>query len=374
MTPIHVRVDAAIDAVASYAVTGLPAASRVAAYLGAGAEFVDGRLVARGTPGAFTDAVTHELDSGDARQACDALAAALAAFASRPPDLPTLRGSLPTATRTVVQAVLNVTPDSFSDGGVHLGDDHPGAAVRDGLAMVDAGADVVDVGGESTRPGADPVDADEEIRRVVPVVEALAAHDVTVSVDTAKARVARAAIDAGAAMVNDVSAGMLDTDLLPTVAASGAAYVLMHMRGTPRTMQQDPRYADVVAEVFDHLATGLRRAEAAGISRERVAIDPGIGFGKTVEHNVVLLRDLRSFTSLGRPVLIGASRKSFLGRLTGEDDPLERMEASIAAAAIAVGNGASIVRVHDVGATVRAVAIADAVARPQGHESVPTPQ
>lgn len=373
MTSIHVRIDAAVDGVASYAVTGLRSAGRVAAALGASAQVVDGRIVAHGSAGAFADAVTHELDRDEARRACDALDAALASFIAPPPDLPTSSGPLPTSQRTVVQAVLNVTPDSFSDGGVHLTDDHPGAAVRDGLAMLDAGADIVDVGGESARPGAEPVDADEEIRRVVPVVEQLAAHDVTVSIDTAKARVAQAAIDAGAVIVNDVSAGALDDDLLPTVASSGASYILMHMRGTPRTMQTDPAYTDVVAEVFDFLADGLERAQAAGVERERVAIDPGIGFGKTVDHNVALLRDLRSFTSLGRPLLIGASRKSFLGHLTGEHDPLERLEASIAAAAIAVGNGASIVRVHDIRATVRAVAIADAVARGRSDRHTVTP-
>ncbi len=303
--------------------------------------------------------------SGPTARAGDAVGSGDAApDAVTVPDVWTPAGMLPTSRRTVVQAVLNVTPDSFSDGGVHFRPGDPSAAVEAGLALVEQGADLVDVGGESTRPGAVPVDVDEELRRVVPVVRGLADAGVMVSVDTVKAVVVRAAVDAGAAIVNDVSAGSLDPDLLPTIAALEVAYVLMHMQGTPRTMQVAPHYDDVVTEVRDHLERHLDRLEGLGIARDRVVVDPGIGFGKTVAHNVDLLRRLRELTTLGRPVLVGASRKSFLGHLTGQPDPTRRTAASIAAAALAVANGASIVRVHDVPETRDAVAVADAVHRP----------
>ena len=254
--------------------------------------------------------------------------------------------------------ILNVTPDSFSDGGQWSSHD---AAIAKGVALAADGADVIDVGGESTRPGAAAVPEDEELRRVMPVVEKLAASGYVVSIDTAKAAVARAAVEAGAAVVNDVSAATLDPLMLPTVAELGVPYVLMHMRGTPRTMQQDPRYDDVVAEVFDHLAETLDHAVAFGIARERVVVDPGIGFGKTVAHNLELLRRTRELTSLGRPVMVGTSRKSFIGKLTDGAQEDDRLEGSLASAAIAVANGAAMVRVHDVAETVRAVAVARAI-------------
>ncbi len=236
--------------------------------------------------------------------------------------------------------VLNVTPDSFSDGGRWLDRD---AAVAHGLRMVDEGADIVDVGGESTRPGAEPVPRDEELRRVVPVVEALAPHT-RVSIDTRKAEVAEAAIDAGATLVNDVSAS-----LAPVARAAGprVGWVAMHMRGDPRTMQQDPTYADVVAEVRDFL---VERASSAGV--DEVWIDPGIGFGKTIEHNLALLARLDELVATGFPVAVGTSRKSFLGRLTGDAPPDDRLEASVATAAWALAQGAAMVRVHDVRPTV----------------------
>lgn len=280
-----------------------------------------------------------------------------------PPDLPLGDRVLPTAERAVVMGVVNVTPDSFSDGGLALDpDDHPGAAIAVGRALAAAGADVVDVGGESTRPGAAPVDVETELARVVPVVAALAAEGLTVSVDTTKARVARAAIEAGARLVNDVSAGSFDPELLGVVADADVGYVLMHLQGTPATMQLAPTYDDVVAEVGAALELGLDRLEAAGIARERVAIDPGIGFGKTVAHNVALIARLDRLTRLGRPVLVGASRKSFLGAITGVAEPRDRLAGSLAAALIAVERGARIVRVHDVAATVEALAVAAAVA------------
>jgi dihydropteroate synthase len=236
--------------------------------------------------------------------------------------------------------VLNVTPDSFSDGGRWL---DPAAAVEHGLQMVREGADVIDVGGESTRPGAEPVDAGEELRRVIPVVEALAPHT-RVSIDTRKAEVAEAALAAGATLLNDVSAG-----LAPVARAAGAGWVAMHMRGDPRTMQEDPSYGDVVAEVTAFL---VERADAAGV--EEVWIDPGIGFGKTMEHNLSLLAHLDALVATGYPVVVGASRKSFLGRLTDGAGPDDRVEASVATAAWALSQGAAMVRVHDVAPTVAA--------------------
>ncbi len=232
--------------------------------------------------------------------------------------------------------VLNVTPDSFSDGGRWL---DPGAAVAHGLRMVGEGADIVDVGGESTRPGAERVPAGEELRRVLPVIEALAPHT-RVSVDTRKAEVAEAAIAAGATLVNDVSAS-----LAPVAAAAGAhvGWVAMHMKGDPRTMQRDPAYADVVAEVRAFL---VERATGAGVAE--VWIDPGIGFGKTMEHNLTLLAHLDELVATGYPVVVGTSRKSFLGRLTGDAPADDRVEASVATAAWALSQGAAMVRVHDV--------------------------
>jgi dihydropteroate synthase len=242
--------------------------------------------------------------------------------------------------------VLNVTPDSFSDGGRWL---DPDAAVAHGLRMVAEGADVIDVGGESTRPGAEPVPADEELRRVLPVVEALAAH-VRVSIDTRKPEVAEAAIEAGATLVNDVSAS-----LAPVAAAAGVGWVAMHMQGEPRTMQQAPAYDDVVAEVRAFL---VERASSSGV--DDVWIDPGIGFGKTLEHNLTLLRHLGELVATGYPVVVGTSRKAFLGRLTGGAEVDDRVEASVATAAWSLSQGAAMVRVHDVAPTVTAARLLDA--------------
>jgi dihydropteroate synthase len=248
--------------------------------------------------------------------------------------------------RSLVMGILNVTPDSFSDGGRWFDQD---AAVARGLTMAAEGADIVDVGGESTRPGAEPVAEAEERRRVVPVVEALAPH-VRVSVDTAKAAVAEAAIDAGATLLNDVSASLAEV-----AAAGGAGWVAMHMQGQPRTMQADPRYDDVVAEVTEFLAERAGRARAAGV--DEVWIDPGIGFGKTADHNLSLLRHLPTLVATGWPVAIGTSRKSFLGRLTGGADADDRLEPSLATAVWAADKGAAMVRVHDVAATVQAMKV-----------------
>jgi dihydropteroate synthase len=244
-----------------------------------------------------------------------------------------------------VMGVLNVTPDSFSDGGRWL---DPGAALAHGLEMAAAGAVVVDVGGESTRPGAEPVAEAEELRRVVPVVEALAPH-VRVSIDTRKAAVAEGAIAAGATLVNDVSAS-----LHAVAAAAGVGWVAMHMQGDPRTMQRAPTYDDVVSEVRDFLVARADAAERAGV--DEVWIDPGIGFGKTVSHNLTLLKHLRVLADTGHPVLVGTSRKSFLGKLTGGPDD-DRFEGSLATSSWAMIEGASMVRVHDVPPAVQAAVL-----------------
>ncbi len=254
--------------------------------------------------------------------------------------------------------ILNVTPDSFFDGGRHAGLD---AALAHARRLIAAGADVVDVGGESTRPGAAPLPADDELARVVPVVAALRHEsDVPISVDTTKAAVAAAALDAGADVVNDVSAGRFDPGLLPLVAARGAGVVLMHMQGTPATMQAAPHYDDVVAEVRDFLRERAAAAIGAGVDPARIWVDPGIGFGKRRQDNLDLLAHLDALVTLGFPVLVGASRKGFLATAASET-PDDRLAASLAAAALAATNGAAIVRVHDVAATRRALALADAV-------------
>jgi dihydropteroate synthase len=257
-----------------------------------------------------------------------------------------------------VMGVLNVTPDSFSDGGryVRNGRVDPSIAVAAAQQMIDDGAAIIDVGGESTRPGSSPVDAQEELRRVIPIVERLCAMATIVSVDTSKAVVARAALDAGAHVINDVCA-LEDPDLLAVVAGSDAGVCLMHKRGEPRTMQDAPRYADVTAEVSDYLKARVEHCEAAGVARQRIAIDPGFGFGKSLEHNLTLLRRLDDLAAIGCPVLVGLSRKGMIGTITGR--ALDgRVAGSVAAAVIAVQHGARIVRAHDVAATVDALKVA----------------
>ena len=257
--------------------------------------------------------------------------------------------------RPSVMGVVNVTPDSFSDGGVHL---DPDGAAEAALRMVDEGAAIVDVGGESTRPGSAGVSLDEELRRVVPALERLGG-EISVSIDTAKAEVARRALALGAEMVNDVTALRGDPELAGVVADSGAYLCLMHMQGEPRTMQLDPRYDDVAAEVASFLEQRLAFAVAQGIAEDRICLDPGIGFGKTVEHNLELVRRLDVLLALGRPVLIGFSRKSTLARLTGATD---LVSASVAAAVAAYERGATILRVHDVREHVEALTVARAFA------------
>jgi dihydropteroate synthase len=260
--------------------------------------------------------------------------------------------------RTVVMGVVNVTPDSFSDGG-SFGD--TAAAIAHGGALVGAGADIVDVGGESTRPGAEPVPAQKEAARVLPVVRALAGA-VTVSIDTYKAAVAAAALDAGAEIVNDVSGGTLDRELLQVVARHRAFVILGHLRGTPAQMREHARYTDVVREVKSELSDRIDAAIAAGVAGVRILVDPGLGFAKSGEHNLELLARLDEIAALGCPVVIGASRKSFLGTITGRDVG-DRELPTAAANTAAILKGARIVRVHDVRAQKDAVAVADAIKR-----------
>ena len=265
---------------------------------------------------------------------------------------------LPTSGRCLVMGVVNVTPNSFWEGGRHL--DHR-AAVAHGLALAGEGADLLDVGGESTHPGASYVEEAVELERVLPVLEGLAgATDVPLSIDTRKAAVARAALAAGASIVNDVSAGRDDPDLFAVAAEAKAPVVLMHMQGTPATMQDDPRYGDVVAEVEAFLAERCQAAEAAGVARDALVVDPGIGFGKRDEHNYALLGALPRLTRLGHPLLVGTSRKGFIGRAL--DLPVEeRLEGTAATVVWAVERGARIVRVHDVRQMVRTVRMTEAL-------------
>ena len=264
--------------------------------------------------------------------------------------------------------VVNVTPDSFSDGGRYLALD---AAVAHGRDLAAQGAAIVDVGGESTRPGSAPVDAAEEAHRVVPVVEALAASlDMIVSVDTMKASVAAAALDAGAIVVNDVTAGRNDGEMLGVVADHDAGFVAMHMQGEPATMQRAPSYQDVVAEVGAFLAERVGEARAAGVRADALLADPGIGFGKTTEHNLELLAALPALAArAGVPLLVGASRKSFLAKLCGVGEPETRDDATLATSVWAFENGARVVRVHDVAGSVRAARLLDVIQRatPEGN-------
>jgi dihydropteroate synthase len=255
--------------------------------------------------------------------------------------------------------IVNVTPDSFSDGGAHATAD---AAVAHGLKLAEEGADILDVGGESTRPGADDVPEEEELRRVVPVIERLAKQvAIPISIDTSKPGVMRAAVAAGAGMINDVYALRRD-GALDAAAGLGVPGVLAHMLGEPRSMQDAPRYDDVVAEVHRFLAERIFAAEMAGIAKRNVVVDPGFGFGKTRDHNLLLLAQLERFTELGVPVLAGLSRKRTIGELTGREDPRERIHGSVAAHVIAAQRGARLLRVHDVAATVDALAVWTAVA------------
>ncbi len=273
-------------------------------------------------------------------------------------------GQMELGLHTVIMGVVNVTPDSFSDGGRFYGVDQ---AVQQGLQLAAEGAAILDIGGESTRPGSDPVSASEEIDRVIPVIEQLAAKcDALISIDTNKADVAKAAMKAGAHIINDITALLGDEDMARAAAETGAALVLMHMKGTPRTMQQDPVYDDVVAEVARFLKQQAEAAIAAGVAPEKIIVDPGIGFGKTVEHNLSLIANLAKLAELGYPVLLGASRKSFIGTLTGK--PVEdRLWGTLGVHVVGAALGADIVRVHDVAPLKDALVMSDAIVAAEAH-------
>lgn len=261
--------------------------------------------------------------------------------------------------RGMIMGVLNVTSDSFSDGGEFFGTD---AAVARGIQIASEGADIIDVGGESTRPGAEPVSAKEESKRVIPVIEKLRAKiDIFISIDTSKSEVASAALDAGALIINDVTAGRGDEKMLPLAAKRKAAIVLMHMQGEPRTMQKNPQYEDVVAEVADFFRQQYARALECGVNPMAIAFDPGIGFGKTLEHNVTLLKNLERLRVHDRPLVVGVSRKSFLGKLIGSSEMSDRMAPTIALTPILRAGGADILRVHDVKENVAALRAAEAL-------------
>jgi dihydropteroate synthase len=262
--------------------------------------------------------------------------------------------------RTYLMGIVNVTPDSFSDGGKHL---DSRIAVEAGIRLVEEGADILDIGGESTRPGSLPVTAEEELKRVLPVITQLRKQvKVPISIDTTKALVARHAVEAGADLVNDISGLRFDSQMAPTCAELGAAICIMHIRGVPRHMQDHPSYQDVVSEVLQELQQSLAIAQSAGIPSNRILVDPGIGFGKTLEHNLALLKNLKVLRSLGHPVLVGVSRKSFIGKLTNRTVE-QRLSGSIAALAACVMQGADIIRVHDVVESVAAAKIVDALYR-----------
>jgi dihydropteroate synthase len=263
--------------------------------------------------------------------------------------------------RTLVMGILNVAPDSFSDGGRFL---ESSKAVAHALQMVEDGADIIDVGGESTRPGSDPISAEEEIARVVPVIEQIAAKtDIAISVDTYKAEVARAAIDAGACMVNDISGASFDPKMVSLIAESKCPAIVMHIKGTPKTMQENPQYSDLMGEITSFLYERVRTLVASGVDERLLMIDPGFGFGKTVEHNLEILRRLRELKSIGRPIVVGTSRKSTIGKVLGDLPVEERLEGTAATVAIAIAHGADVVRVHDVKEMTRVARMTDAVVR-----------
>ena len=269
-------------------------------------------------------------------------------------------GTRPWGPGPVVVGILNVTPDSFSDGGNYV---DPEAAAEHAAAMFDEGAAIIDVGGESTRPGSDPVSPAEEARRVVPVIERIVAArpGAIISVDTYRSATATAALEAGAGIVNDVTALRGDPRMAAVVAEAGCPVILMHMQGEPKTMQSEPRYTDVVREVNHFLRSRVEHAVAAGVGEENIIVDPGIGFGKTVDHNLTLLRDLKSVVDLGFPVLVGASRKRFIGSITGLEEASARVFGTVASTVLAYERGATLFRVHDVGPNSEALAVAEAV-------------
>jgi dihydropteroate synthase len=268
-------------------------------------------------------------------------------------------GFFETGKHPLIMGIVNVTPDSFSDGGQYVSSDD---AIRHGLKLVEEGADILDIGGESTRPGAGVVGCDDEVDRVMPVIKGLkAGTDVPISIDTCKAEVASRAIDAGVSIINDVSAMRFDKKMIHVASESGSGVVLMHMKGNPRNMQSDPEYQDVIGEIMDFLNQHIGFAEAGGIQRDKICIDPGIGFGKTLNHNLEIFRHLDRFLELGQPVLTGPSRKSFIGKLLNDAPVHERVEGSAAAVAASVFAGVHVIRVHDVKFMKRVAVVASAL-------------
>lgn len=267
-------------------------------------------------------------------------------------------GTLQLGDRCLIMGILNVTPDSFSDGNQFFS---PDKAVAHARQMIATGADIIDIGGESTRPGASPVDAEEEVKRVVPVIQAITEAKVLISIDTMKASVAKAAIDAGAHIINDVSGLRADSEMARTVAESKAGYIMMHMRGTPKTMQKNLAYDSLTDEIIAYFNEGLEMLASAGVPAKNIMLDPGIGFGKSVEQNVQLIADIARFRAMGFPVLMGPSRKSFIGTLLSIDSPSERILGTAGAVTACAMKGADIVRVHDIKEMKEAVTIADAI-------------
>ena len=267
-------------------------------------------------------------------------------------------GVLRLGERTVVMGIVNVTPDSFSDGGLFL---EPARAIEHGLRMAEEGADIIDVGGESSRPGSDPLPLEEELRRIIPTIEGLASHlTIPISVDTYKSGVAERAVEAGAQIINDISGLHLDPQMVSVAARYDTPLIIMHIRGTPKTMQQNPRYDDLMGEIIAYLREGIARAEEAGVDPQKVIVDPGIGFGKRIEDNLVILDRLDDLTVLGRPILVGTSRKSFIGAVLNLEVH-ERGIGTLAAVAVSVLKGAHIVRVHEVASVRQVVDMVDAV-------------
>lgn len=326
---------------------------------GATIERAGERISATTTVEALARAAGRSLDRDEAVALDRSLRESVAAWVGGAPALRARGRHLPSDQRPLVMGIVNVTPDSFADGGLYP-EGHPGRAIDHARALVAAGADIIDVGGESTRPGAGEVAAEEELVRVLPVIRALVSDGTCVSIDTRKTEVAAAALKEGVAIVNDVGAAR-NLDLVAQAARTGAVYVLMHSRGTPADMQSHTDYDDVVAEVFEFLVDGLEACATAGLAREQIILDPGIGFAKTATQNLALLRAVPQLRGLGRPVMIGASRKSFLSTVAGAGDPADRVSGSLAVAVQAVLDGAAFLRVHDVAETVQAARTARAI-------------
>lgn len=269
--------------------------------------------------------------------------------------------SLDFSKKTYIMGVLNVTPDSFSDGGLYFDEKK---AIQHTHRLIEEGADVIDIGGESTRPGSEPVSVEEEIRRTIPVIKAISRSvKVPIAIDTYKAEVARQALDAGASIVNDISGLRFDPDMPKVVAEYNVPVIIMHIKGKPKDMQQNPVYEALIPEIMDYFRISIRLATKFGIPEDRIIIDPGIGFGKSFEHNLEIIKNLKEFTLLGKPIAIGVSRKAFIGKILGDVPPSERLKGTTAAVAISILNGANIVRVHDVKEMTRVAKVADAIKR-----------